>query len=1232
MRFTDEQLLALAPERHHRIVSAQAGAGKTGVLVERILRQIVDEKISLDHMLIVTFTKKAAGEMRDRIRAGLGERLKESNQSRTYLLHQMNLVASAHIQTMHAFCFDVIRQHFDLLDRDPGIRILTQRQLDLLFAEAVDEVLDLAYADGGLSEAARHEFSLATPDHVLAFLRIFADPNHRDDQGIRQMIHQWIQRERSSIEGPSWSRRMADQMISSDEQSRLRALGAKWLLREPMQHIMDQYDTWERRWGAVLPEVLLQFIAEERLALGHLFFSSSDHSDLLNPSDALENGDETREEWEADLKRWQSTGLRFAFGRLPLLSKKKYSDEMIAAKDQIRDARTRIKKEFVLLQQRLSLMEDHVLEEESQNDVVNVHVLAALSRDVQTRMEQKKAEQNGLDFEDMETLMLQLLQHSEVRGELQELFSCIFFDEYQDANAKQEAIIEAIARKDNLFFVGDMKQSIYGFRGAAPEIFLQRYDLYQKSASGEAIDLTRNFRSEPEVLDFVNRIFSGLMTPERGGVSYDTPAHRAVAGRAAEGKGSAQVVLLEEPEALNEHPEESVWNRFSSEPFYVAAAIRSHVEAGGQFRDCAVLARTNQALADYQRVMEHWGIPCVLDGNRDAEEALERQIALNLLKALDNGQSDVPLLTLMLSFIGGFSEEDLAKLRIAHPEGAFFEAFSAALERKTEENAWKEETPSSPLSEEEDATRLLDHQLLGRMEALSRWMQEQRLRLRELPLSEWMSAFFEESGLRAFLTGLPNGTQRRRNLDVLCRMAEEFEKSGDGSLTDFLSYAEAKAGNGADVLPSSPLSEQDNVVRLMTIHQSKGLQFPIVFLVGTGRKIQVSGAQSTLSFAPEIGPVLDSRRLAEDGVVERLPSLRKVLCRQAVDRRDRAEEVRVLYVAMTRAMTRLVIVGHADDLKKLKPESTGSLSSDLDQDVSVLQWILHVLGKNDAFDREVGGTLRARWADEDGNEAEAGDPALVMLEPGEKFRSIAGHASSHHAQEHLSDGEISRVLGWSDPHFEATVHPLKLTVSQLSKKNQILDDHFIVWPPLSPKNKKKNTPPSDDFPLPLFLREQYPPDAATSGTLMHRALQNLPLHPYSQSEMEEELDRLMQRGLFTMKERQALNEEKLVRFFESEAGQFIVQHAEAVQRERSFTMKLQTQQGMVAVDGQIDLFVRLEGEILLLDFKTDRVPDASRYQLQLKLYAEALQRAFPGSAVRAYLYWVSAGETERIML
>ena len=775
--------------------------------------------------------------------------------------------------------------------------------------------------------------------------------------------------------------------------------------------------------------------------------------------------------------------------------------------------------------------------------------------------EARKAELSGLSYADLEHRTLRSLRDDDTARALRESYDYIFVDEYQDTSDVQEALVARIARGDNLFMVGDVKQSIYRFRQAEPRLFLEKYAAYERGDGGTLLPLTMNFRSRPAILDFVNRVFERAMHGGDSEIVYDANA-RLNHGNLSLSGGEVEIHLLQSPdsgEASEELLEMKVCER---EALFIAGRIRSLMRENPElrFRDFAVLTRAKRGvLGRMAAILTQQGIPAFADGSEDFYESVEISLALSLLKLVANRRSDVELIGVLRSPAVGLSAGELAQIRIAEPDTPFVDA-------------------ALRYSEGEDA---LAQRLRAFFGLLDRW----QLMSLCTELGVLLRTILEESGLYDCAGALPGGPQRQANLNRLIANAAAFDQSISGALTRFLLHTEKLRargeGDGAQLL-----GENDDVVRLMTVHKSKGLEFPVVFGAMMNRRFGGGGRGEALSAHRDLGlgclycdPTLQTRRRT-------LPQL---AIAEREKREDRAEELRILYVLLTRAKDRLILTG-----------SVGGVES-----------------------------ARARWsalADAPGAANSYLDVILPALpEDGGEYARIEEHLSPVEDQEEAAnvqkplaipdgaDAELVRAITWKYPDEAGARMPLKLTVTGLLRQLQ------------APEAVEELVE------RPMFLSEvPGQMTGAERGTAYHRAMQCLELAPLQGlsgralvDEIRDQLDALAHCGRIRPEQRAAVRPSALAQFFAGETGMRLLAAGE-VQREWPFNVLLRASEalteteaagmpdGEMLVQGSIDCCFMENGGWVLLDYKTDRADDAAaltrRYRNQLRLYALALER------------------------
>lgn len=1244
--FSRDQQTILESRNENIIVSAQAGAGKTAVLVQRILDEMVRRRLGLDHFLIVTFTKKAANEMKKKIREALRLKMEEAEQEeRVWLRRQWNQVAAAAIETLHAFCWEVISDHFTALHQDPGFRIMEEGETRTVQDRVLEDLLQAIYEGEDLSPERQKE--------ILDFFRRYGFGKRRDSEDVKDLIRALYREANQAQDSGQWLEEQLAHMSQESYTEKTRDDYIQQVLQPIIQESQEEIREIRDLLGPETPEILQNFMEEElgrmEVAL-HVPETPRAFQDWLNLSP-------------------------FTFLKFPTITVKKYGEEAVAQKDQIKALREQLKKyRFPALEERKLRLKQDSLQEETEEMAKDFAILKDLTLDFLDRYQREKRESRLLDFSDLEHRMLYLLDQEEILSSLKRQYQAIYFDEYQDANAMQDLIVERLAGPNNLFFVGDIKQSIYRFRQACPENFLKRYGRYSQEEQSQAFDLTENFRSEPEIGDFTNFIFTSLMTQKRGDVDYNSPGHRMKTARASQGLGRVTVTLLrDEREAEEEESTEgsSYLDDISSQAFFVAHRIQNYVrgrgiyqgQEPGHYKDCALLFRTKHRMFQFEQVLHRFGIPSFRDGRGGSTDAPELLLFLNLLKVIDHAQEELPLLSVLDSMVGGLKDEDLARLRIQWKE-----------EKKEQEEEREEEsfghriwatllsffpTASTESAEEdfpEDSAKRAEpkNSEEEKLAKFARRLADWRLLEKELPLHEFIHQVLEESGLYAFVAALPFGEERKENLHTVLRAAETYENHQGSDLSGFLAQfdqqtlkKDRKKSQGEELPTAQELSEEDDVVRLMTIHKSKGLQFKEVFLVETERLQQKGGGKPLLVTSSGYGPTLRINRDSEQaGRILSYEPLRMELASRELAQEDLSESVRVFYVAVTRAINGLHIVGSvkAKNLSSYLSEER-ELQAALDGGNSYLKWVFSILKTDRLSHWEKRGSLVGDFPTAGSGDFFAGlkprNPFVLEIEEGDRYREISDQEEAQTTGESLATKLVHERASYRYPYRQATQQSLKKTVSQLSKQNETLEEGWKKWPEL----QAASSPVSEERRQPQFVTGDRSVSTAEFGSLMHRAIQLLPIRPYTAEELAQTLDYLRDRNQFTPRERRSLREDLLLAFFQSELGQEVIRHRDHVFREQAFTLRLSGEElgtgfpesaedpmQVLYLDGQIDLFYEEEEGLVLVDFKTDHRVNPERYAQQLSYYAKALEQAFGKKVTAAYLFWLRAGKSSRVLL
>lgn len=1132
-------------ENGNLLISAAAGSGKTAVLTARIVR-LIQEGANVDELLVVTFTNAAAAEMKKRIARALNAEAEQEpdEKAAARLREQALLSGRANISTLHSFCLYVLRRNFYDAGLDPAFRTAEAAEAAVLQQEALAELFEDRYAAEEEHPAFRVLLNYAGGEATLA---------------------EWIDKVYSFAMAQPAPFEWLDTALSRYTDPALAEAG---VLSALLSSVKDELASLIRNLEDAV-EALSDFkprahLDEELMRLRALLLARDYDTFRLRLFDM------------------EFKTLRFARDEDPSVS-----EPIKAARDAVKDALKAAKKACYR-----SLSEEGELLREL---APAVEELFSLVKELYTRYGEKKSARALVDFNDMEHMTLKLLSDERIAEEYRHRFTHVFMDEYQDSNRVQEAIISRVRREDNLFLVGDVKQSIYRFRMAEPRLFLEKYDSFNGSPVGTRIDLNANFRSAENIIDFINSLFENLMSRELGEIDYDDSA-RLYRGREEQQGGQVECHFIareQEPEFPEEGESEQgallEQETAALEAMLAADRIRKLMDQEGyRYSDFAVLLRTvKDAAPAWVQALTLSGIPAYAELTGGYFDAVEVSVMLDLLRIIDNRRQDIPLMNVLRSPIGNFSAEELASLRIRKKEGSFFEALCSAAE-----------------SSEADALSEKASTFLG---DLARWRAEAGL----VSVEELIGMLLDETGFYHFAGALPGGSARQANLNALLSRARAFEQGGSRSLSGFLGFME-KVKNSAD-FGTAPTGGMD-VVRILSIHKSKGLEFPVVFLAGLGKRFNPQDKSGSLILDDELGLGLRVRR--ERRKTDTL--YRREIARRQW-RRQLSEEMRLLYVGMTRAKARLIMIGTVGEITPLLERyKTPMPPAGLSHARGMMDWIIYALLQTPEGNplRAIGG-LPAR-----GGEGKAeihvyqGQPAVGspagLTE--KEYRAWAERAAAQ------ADPEARAALCWEYPYLAAANTPTKASASSGAGRRR-----------------------SELHPLPAFLMPEQGLNAADRGTAAHLLLQHIPfIHHTKQSVIEAAQD-LCACGIMTEEQARAVPAKHIAAFFDSPLGQRLIASPHA-ERELQFNLEIPASrlgygpaEENVMVQGVIDCCFWEPDGWVLLDYKTDRIIEGStaeqtaeKHRPQVELYAEALSR-LSGKPVREmHVFLLTSGVDIRL--
>ena len=1177
IRFTPQQQAVAENRGGTLLVSAAAGSGKTKVLVERVLRRIVEDGKNIQDFLIITFTNAAAAELRMKISDAISEALAERPGNR-HLSRQLNLMHLSQISTVHAFCGALIRQFGYLLDIPADCRMLEDSEQKALLEKVLEEILEEAYERG------ENEFLLLT-DTLGA---------GRTDQALSDLIKSVYEKLMSQPDPQRWLGKQSERLTIGAETDLAKTQWGEILAdyaRKQLCWLVDRY-TW----------AVNAMQGDELLSTQYLPCYEMQLASLKRMIPALD-GD------------WDDIAGQLEM-EYPRISVRKYPDPDFL--DAIKTVKSDGKETLSSLRRMFSRSSAELRRE--QNDMAPaLGALLELVGALYRRFSAEKRRKNLLDFADQEHLAIRLLIHAEsgrpteVAKEVSERFAEIMVDEYQDSNRVQEIIFTAIsgARDENRFLVGDVKQSIYGFRQAEPGLFLEKYRTFvpaEKAADPEPrkLILSKNFRSRPEILEAVNHTFETVMSESVGDLTYGPDEHLypGLEHYPDIGKTPVELYVLE----LQQLPADQEETKYQREAQWVAGRIRALLEEGALIRDgdgtrpvrpedIAILLRTRDPLALYSRALRDAGIPVAADHGENLFDTPEVKVLVDLLRVLNNPHQDVPLLAVLCSPVFRLSNEQLASIRSASKKSRFYDAMRECRE------PW--------------CVRVVN-----RLENLRRSAGTESA-------DGLIWQLLHETGLLSAYSAMEGGARRRENLLRIYQLSLNAASGGYLYLYHLIRLLD-RAAEGGDYTTS----DSAGGVVLTTMHKSKGLEYPVVVLPDLTRRFNLRELNNSLLFDGDLGL---GAKVTDRDLRVRYPGV----CFEALKLKKKAalrsEEMRILYVAMTRAKDRLIMTfagNHIDStLSGLRAGAGQPAAPWASADAGCLgDWVLL-----SALNRVEAGAFFDRCGRPDCELKVSEYPWRIMLEQVEKPAIRRWQPLDEQSPERTdslpSPQQITEYLRWQDPHRSATVTPSKLTATQLKGREK--DTEAAEGAKVQPRLPQLRRPD--------FVLEKKGLSATEQGTAVHLFLQYARFNQCTSAEgIEEEKLRLEDEEFLTPEQLEAVQPEKILTLFRSELGKRMLTARDLV-REFKFSMLWEASdyypdvpEEKVLLQGVVDAAIVEEDGICVIDFKTDRVNESTvhertaYYRGQLTAYQKALARMFDRPVKEMYLYFLSLGREVKL--
>ena len=1239
--WTTEQQQVIDLRNRNILVSAAAGSGKTAVLVERIVKIITDKNhpVDIDHLLIVTFTNAAAAEMRERIGNAIEKALDEQP-GNEHLLRQLTLIHNAQITTIDSFCLYVVRNHFHEIDLEPNFRIGDEGELKLLREDVLGRVLEQNY----------EEPSEAFSDFVEGYA------SGRTDAALNEMILQLYEFSRSY----PWPEKWLDSFVG-------------------IYRIENREELDRAEWLAPLTQ--------------NIRFVLKDCEQLLKQALAITQQDDGPDMYEkavqSDLEKYEGLSRLTSFCELSgALSDIKYDrlassrgfegdpDKLELVKSLREQAKDVVKK---LCRQYFFCSPEMMIEQLERTEPMLEEVVR-LTKQFADEFAAAKRRKNLVDFHDVEHFALQILVDEETEKakktaeEFRDTFEEIMIDEYQDSNEVQETLLRSISREErgenNIFMVGDVKQSIYRFRLARPELFMKKYDSYSlEESTTQRIDLHKNFRSREEVLTCTNDIFYKIMARSLGNVEYDAEAALYPgASYPVSADFIPEILLADSNDELLEDTE--LTDKKTLEAKIVAEEIKhlmktqpvTDKEAGtlraARYSDIVILLRSLSGWADsLVEVLNENGIPAHTVSSTGYFSTVEVQTVLSMLRLLDNPRQDIPMAAVLRSPMAGLTDEELAVLRLEDGSVPFHEAVLELAEGLYEEDGKKEISDSEADSEADqkqgrnaDGKKEDDIETTAHRKLLKFYKKYRQLRqlVPDTPIHELIEIILRETGYGHYVAAMPAGNRRTANLNMLLEKAAAYEKTSYKGLFHFVRYIDELQKYDVDFGEADMVGENEDVVRIMSIHKSKGLEFPIVIVSGMGKNFNKQDTRSKMVLHPELGIGLDYM----DGKKRiKSPTIAKKAIAKQIDLENLGEELRVLYVALTRAKEKLILTGTLKDApEKLEFfRQQANLSKAADRPLSYLtregasgylDWILPaVLSYGDKYPVRI---------------VEAAELVLDEVENQlEQNEDLTERIGEIKAADPQLVGQLKQRFSQRYPYQVDVLRKNKYSVSEL--KHRAMREKFEA-------EQEETIPAFLEEPvtptIPLFIQREESVEQETAnrgalrGTAVHRVMECYDFA--SEKSVHEQMEAMEKEEKIIADMRALVKEQIVADFVSSETGKrmALAQRGGALYREKPFVMgfteeelenygfgadsntdsceniyektdsdqekeeqkRIRHEEDLTLIQGIIDVFWIEKDGIVLLDYKTDRVQQAKelidRYETQLKLYADVLERVF----------------------
>lgn len=1201
VKWTNEQLQAIQEKDSNILVAAAAGSGKTAVLVERIIHKIIDEQMDIDKILVVTFTNAAASEMRERILEAIYKKLEE-NPENVHLQRQIILLNKASICTIHSFCLDVIHNHFYEIDLPSNFKIADTAEIDLLKQEVLDDLFEQKYTENDKD-----------------FIELLENyTNYRGDEALQELVLKIYKFIQSSPFPLKWLQEKLE-LLKIEDKDISQTIWGKLIIQaveDDIQESIMQLETVKSKM-ALYPEMtkFYQKICEDLIII----------KDLQNYNS-----------WDELYIKL----LNFNFSKWPV--DKKVTNDLKEDSKEIRDkVKKHIKEKTAKL---LSCPQEQAVKDLKIITPI-LEKLANLVTEFTKNFAEKKKEKNCIDFNDIEHFALKILldennNPTEVAKKYKEKFEEIAIDEYQDSNLVQEAILTSISKGNNIFMVGDVKQSIYKFRQARPELFLQKYDEYKNKEEKTQednlkIQLFRNFRSRQNILNITNLVFESIMSKELGDIHYNENEYLNYGANYPEpeeiknyaGIAELDIIDLKEDESItafegeeDEEEQERVEDDVLEAKF-VANKIQELLDSDYMVfdkkqgyrkirpKDIVILLRATSNLSPiYEKELSDLELPVFSDTSGTYLDTVEIQTILSVLKIIDNPLQDIPLVVVLRSSICNFTDNDLITIRLTDRNCNFYEALIK--------------------------TRIIfDGDLKDKIESFLEKLEKWKSISQYMPLDEFIWQIYLDTGYYQYVGLLPNGAMRQANLKTLFEKAKQYEKASFKGLFNFIQFIDKLKKQNGDLASAKLIGENEDVIRIMSIHKSKGLEFPVVFLCNSHKKFNMQDLNDNILLHQDIGfgpTIMDTTRKIK------YSSIAKDAIKLKMKQETLSEEQRILYVALTRAKEKLYITGRSKDFTKYVQDKNKVLemyeSEKIKLDAklmkkanSYLDWIMYVYLFNQGRTITLKGesyklsdiiTLNVSNK-KDLLKALAKEEVVEQIDLKEKIEQILKNKSDEENKK--SEQALEELLEWKYDYIVDTTLPTKSSVTKIKQEKIKLEEILKGIESEEVEYKKSYTP--------KFMQEDKKISNAEKGTLVHLCIQRLDERKdYELKDIQNMILNLVEKEIITQNEADAIDVNLIYQYTKSQLFEELRQ-AKEVHKEQPFYINIpakdvvseaENSKKNILVQGIIDLYyIDKNDNLVLIDFKTDYIsnePNAKekileKYKVQLEIYKTALEQA-----------------------